>query len=100
MFRRCQVGMNHLHQFWRRLGPERVRDDRPFGDGPVQKGFCAMIWRHLCLVRAGLAAGLFSGLMVTGALNATAQTTPAAGDSEASSAPVAVATETVDLIQA
>ena len=33
-----------------------------------------MLWRHLCLVRAGLAAGLFSGLMFIGASIATAQT--------------------------
>ena len=101
MFRQCQVGKNHLHQFWRRLGPERVRDDRPFGDGPVQKGFCAMLWRHLCLVRAGLAAGLVSGFLVIGASTATAQTKPAvAADSEASSAPISVATETVNLLHA
>ena len=55
---------------------KRVRSDRPFGDGPVQKGFCAMLWRHLCLVRAGMAAGLVSGLMFIGASAATAQTKP------------------------
>ena len=35
-----------------------------------------MLWRHLCLVRAGLAAGLVSGLMLIGASTATAQTQP------------------------
>jgi hypothetical protein len=60
-----------------------------------------MLWRHLCLVRAGLAAGLVSGIMFTGASLATAQTPPKpASTAEPSSAPVAVATETVDLMQA
>ena len=60
-----------------------------------------MLWRHLCLVRAGLAAGLVSGLLVIGVSTATAQTKPAAtADSEPSSAPIAVATETVNLINA
>ena len=57
---------------------------RPFGDGPVQKGFSAMLWRHLCLVRAGLAAGLVSGLTFMGASTATAQTTTAGCDRSAS----------------
>ena len=60
-----------------------------------------MLWRHLCLVRAGLAAGLVSGLMLIGASIATAQTkTPTAGDPESSSGPVAVTTETVNLLTA
>ena len=60
-----------------------------------------MLWRHLCLVRAGLAAGLVSGLMFIGASTATAQTKPAAAaDTEPSSGPVGAATETVNLLQA
>ena len=82
-------------------GPERVRLARPFGDGPVQKGISAMLWRHLCLVRAGLAAGLVGGLTLIGASNTTAQTkTPTAADPESSAGPVAVATETVNLLTA
>jgi hypothetical protein len=102
MFRQCQVGkIPHLPQFWRRLGPEGLRNDRPLGDGPVQKGICAMLLRHLYLVRAGLAAGLFSGLAFLGASTATAQSKPAAPvTSEPSSAPAGVTTETVSLIQA
>jgi hypothetical protein len=61
------------------------------GLGPVQKGQSAMLWRHLCLVRAGLAAGLFTGFLTIGASTATAQTR--------TSVPVAVATETVDLLE-
>src|SRR5271168_961881 len=57
-----------------------------------------MLWRHLCLVRAGLAAGLLSGFVSVGARHAAAQET--AGRIEPSSAPVAVATETVDLLAA
>ena len=60
-----------------------------------------MLWRHLCLVRAGLAAGLISGSMFIGASTATAQTKPpATADTEPSSGPIAVATETVNLLQA
>ena len=60
-----------------------------------------MLWRHLYLVRAGLAAGLVSGLMFIGASTATAQTKPpAAADSEPSSGPIGVATETVNLLHA
>jgi hypothetical protein len=60
-----------------------------------------MQWRHIGLVRAGLAAGLFSGLMFIRASTATAQTErPAKPESEPSSAPALVATETVDLLQA
>ena len=64
----------------------RVREDRPHGGGPFQKGSSAMLWRHLGLVRAGLAAGLASGMILIGAWTARAQT-PAAGDTEPSSAP-------------
>jgi hypothetical protein len=79
----------------------RVRLARPFGDGPVQKGISAMLWRHLCLVRAGLAAGLVGGLTLIGASIATAQTkTPTAADPESASSPVAVTTETVNLLTA
>jgi hypothetical protein len=60
-----------------------------------------MLWRHLCLVRAGLAAGLVSGLTILGASTATAQTKPpVAVDSEPSSGPVGLATETVSLTAA
>ncbi|HEX3450871.1 MAG TPA: hypothetical protein VHS97_21635, partial [Isosphaeraceae bacterium] len=60
-----------------------------------------MLWRHLCLVRAGLAAGLVGGLTLIGASNTTAQTkTPTAADPESSAGPVAVATETVNLLTA
>jgi hypothetical protein len=60
-----------------------------------------MLWRHLCLVRAGLAAGLVGGSTFIGASIATAQTkTPTAADPESSSSPVAVATETVNLLTA
>lgn len=56
-----------------------------------------MRWRHLGQVRAGLAAGLASGIILIGAWTARAQA-PAAGDIEPSSAPAGVATETVDLL--
>jgi hypothetical protein len=70
------------------------------GFGPVQKGQSAMLWRHLCLVRAGLAAGLVSGFLTVGASIATAQTRPSTpADPEPTSVPVAVATETVDLLE-
>ena len=60
-----------------------------------------MLWRHLCLVRAGLAAGLISGLMLIGASIATAQTQPRdRGRFRALLGPVAVATETVNLLTA
>jgi hypothetical protein len=60
-----------------------------------------MLWRHLDLVRAGLAAGLVSGTMFIGASIATAQTKPpAAADTEPSSGPIGVATETVNLLHA
>ena len=60
-----------------------------------------MLWRHLYLVRAGLAAGLVSGSMFIGASTATAQTKPpVTADIEPSSGLVGVATETVNLLQA
>jgi hypothetical protein len=58
-----------------------------------------MFWRHLYLVRGGLASGLVSGLMFIGASNATAQTKPPA-DTEPSSGLTRVATETVNLLEA
>src|SRR5438105_31019 len=77
------------------------RMDRPSGVGPAQKGSSAMMWRHLCLVRAWSAAGLLGGLMVLGASIAAAQTPAAsAAGSEPSAPPVEVATATVDLLQA
>ena len=78
-----------------------MRLGRPIGDGPVQKGISAMLWRHLCLVRAGLAAGLVGGLMLIGASIATAQTKTATTTApESASGPVAVVTETVNLLAA
>src|SRR5881397_826363 len=76
------------------------RMQRPSGVGPVQKGSSAMLWRHLCLVRAWSAAGLLSGIMLLGGSVATAQA-PAAATSrpEPSAPPAEVATETVDLLQ-
>ncbi len=56
-----------------------------------------MLWRHLCLVRAGLAAGLASGIILIGGRTAMAQT-PTAPEAEPSSAPAGLATETVDLL--
>jgi hypothetical protein len=56
-----------------------------------------MLWRHLGQVRAGLAAGLASGMILFGAPLALAQT-PVAGESEPSSAPAGLPTETVDLL--
>ena len=56
-----------------------------------------MLWRHLCLVRAGLAAGLASGIILIAGETARAQA-PAATEPEASAAPAAVATEKVDLL--
>src|SRR5262245_23139810 len=60
-----------------------------------------MMWRHLWLVRAGLAAGLVCGLMVRGGSIATAQgPTPATVSSEPSAPPVEVASATVELLKA
>jgi hypothetical protein len=60
-----------------------------------------MQWRHLGLVRAAVAAGLFSGLMFIRASATTAQTQqPAVSDPEPTSAPALVATETVELLPA
>jgi hypothetical protein len=60
-----------------------------------------MLWRHLCLVRAGLAAGVLGGLMLIGASHATAQTLPRdPAAPEPSAGPVALATETVNLLTA
>jgi hypothetical protein len=78
---------------------------RPFAVGPVQKGSSAMLWRHLCLVRAYSAAGLLGGMMILGGSAATAQSqapapAPAASRPEPSAPPASVATETVDLLEA
>jgi len=73
--------------------------DRPLGDGPVQKGTSAMLWRHLCLVRARSAAGLVGGIILIGGAIAVAQAADPA-DPEPSSPPVGVATETVDILKA
>jgi len=60
-----------------------------------------MLWRHLWLVRAGLAAGLICGLMFIGTSTASGQTgRPAVPGTEPSSVPGGVATETVDLLEA
>jgi hypothetical protein len=58
-----------------------------------------MLWRHLCLVRAWSAAGLTGGLLLLGAHQAAAQTSPAV-DPESSAPPAAIVTETVDLLKA
>src|SRR5579885_497298 len=77
------------------------RMQRPSGVGPVQKGSSAMLWRHLCLVRAWSAAGLVGGMMLLGGPVATAQdAAPATGRPEPSAPPAEVATETVDLLKA
>ena len=68
-----------------------------------------MLGRHLCLVRAGLAAGLLSGFTWIGGSMASAQAQPqpqpepqprAAVDSEPSAAPVGLTTQTVNLVAA
>jgi hypothetical protein len=56
-----------------------------------------MLWRHLCLVRGGLAAGLASGIILIVGATARGQA-PAAAESEPSAAPAGLATETVDLL--
>ena len=56
-----------------------------------------MLWRHLCLVRAGLAAGLASGIILITGASASGQT-PGKPESEASAAPAGLETETVDLL--
>ena len=56
-----------------------------------------MLWRHLCLVRAGLAAGLACSFILMGGARASAQT-PSATESEPSTAPSGVTTENVDLL--
>ncbi len=79
------------------------RMQRPSGVGPVQKGSSAMLWRHLCLVRASTAAGLLGGMMLLGGSAATAQDqapAPAASRPEPSTPPASIATETVDLLEA
>lgn len=58
-----------------------------------------MLWRHLCLVRAWSAAGLLGGLTLLSTSQATAQT-PRAADPEPTTPPVALVTETVDLLKA
>jgi hypothetical protein len=57
-----------------------------------------MLWRHLGMVRAGLATGLASGIILIGACSARAQA-PAGNETEPSSAPAGLTTETVDLLE-
>ncbi len=74
---------------------------QPSGVDPVQKGSSAMLWRHLCLVRAWSAAGLVGGMMLLGGSAATAQPpAPVPARPEPSALPAEVATETVDLLEA
>ncbi len=74
---------------------------RPFGRGWVQKGYSAMLWRHLCLVRACLASGLVVGLMLIGGSIAAAQTKDTTASApEPSAPPVEVTTATVDILEA
>src|SRR5262249_41691257 len=66
-----------------------------------QKGSSAMFRRHLFLVRACAAAGLLCALMYLGESIASAQKlAPSAIAAEPSAPPVAVASETVDVLQA
>jgi len=58
-----------------------------------------MSWRHLCLVRVGLVAGLLSGFLILGSSQAAAQSSRA-DDPERISAPAEVVTETVALLKA
>ncbi len=92
-----RVGIESPPKVLAEIEPVRVREDRPFGGGPVQKGTSAMLERHLCLVRAGLAAGLASSIIFFVGATARAQA-PGAKDPEPSSAPAGLATETVDLL--
>ncbi len=92
-----RVGIESPPKVLAEIEPVRVREDRPFGGGPVQKGTSAMLERHLCLVRAGLAAGLASSIIFLVGATARGQA-PAAKDPEPSSAPAGLATETVDLL--
>jgi len=81
--------------------PRRECLGRPFGHGWVQKGYSAMLWRHLCLVRACLASGLVVGLMFIGGSNAAAQTKDTTGSApEPSAPPVDVTTATVNVLEA
>ena len=66
-----------------------------------------MLWRHLCLVRAGSAAGLIGGMIWLGGSAATAQvavpesaTAPSVARPEPSAPPADLATGTVDLLAA
>jgi hypothetical protein len=59
-----------------------------------------MLWRHLCLVRSGLAAGLVSGvILVAGSLATAADQPGAPRSSEPSAAPIGVATDTLDILR-
>ncbi len=92
-----RVGIESPPKVLAEIGPVRVRKERPFGGGPVQKGTSAMLGRHLCLVRAGLAAGLASSVILMAGATARGQA-PVATESEPSQAPAGLATETVDLL--
>ena len=61
-----------------------------------------MLWRHLCLVRAGLAAGLVSGLIFARARRPRPPrpSRRPRSTAEPSSRPLSVATETVSLLEA
>ncbi len=63
-----------------------------------------MLGRHLCLVRAGLAAGLLSGFTLIGGSTASAQAQPqqprGAALPEPTAAPVGLTTQTVNLLAA
>ncbi len=65
--------------------------------GPIQKGHSAMLWRRLYLVRAAWATGL---MVASLGLANRVQSQTITLDSEPSSRPVAVASETVDILSA
>jgi hypothetical protein len=92
-----RVGIESPPKVLAEIGPVRVRKDRPFGGGPVQKGTSAMLGRQLCLVRAGLAAGLASSIILMVGATARGQSAGPT-DPEPSSAPAGLQTETVDLL--
>ena len=104
MCRRC-VGResNHLHKFWRRLGPGREReDDRPFGDRPRPERFkrdaVATPLPGPGLVGRGPCQ--WHDVASAGRPRPPRPGRRAAADPEPSAPPVEVATETVDLLEA